>query len=284
MAEILADFSEQALVTAIEANLHETIPDMFAKLPQADFHDDPDLTWFTTDIAHPLFNGVLHAQLTADVPRRIENVKQHFQGKQLPMLWWTGPSTQPADLGKLLQAQGWIYFDDAPGMAIDLRSLDNSPAQANLHIKKVATEEDFNEWIQPIAKAFEFPKEGIEPYVTTFHKLSLDEHCRWHHYIGALDGKTVGGSSLFLGAGVAGVYNVATLPKARKQGVGTALTLAALQDARKMGYSIGILQATEMGLGIYRRLGFKEYCKFSHYIYLPNWIQRTVMRVYSWLH
>ncbi|NIN63867.1 MAG: GNAT family N-acetyltransferase, partial [Anaerolineae bacterium] len=82
---------------------------------------------------------------------------------------------------------------------------------------------------------------------------------------GSLDGETVGASRLFMGAGVAGVYAVGTLPKKRRQGIGTAMTLAALGEARRLGYRIGVLRAAEMALGIYRRLGFTDFCRFGVY-------------------
>jgi predicted acetyltransferase len=66
---------------------------------------------------------------------------------------------------------------------------------------------------------------------------------------------------------MAGIYNVATLPELRKQGIGTALTVAPLLDARAWGYQIGTLQSTQMGLHLYRRLGFQEYCTFNAYFW-----------------
>jgi hypothetical protein len=45
------------------------------------------------------------------------------------------------------------------------------------------------------------------------------------------------------------------------------MTLAPLMDAREMGYRIGTLQSSEMGLNVYRRLGFKEYCRVSQYVW-----------------
>ena len=52
----------------------------------------------------------------------------------------------------------------------------------------------------------------------------------------------------------------------RRQRMGTTLTLAPLREARAMGYRIGLLDSSNMGLGVYRRLGFQKYCKMSHYV------------------
>lgn len=283
MTEILTDFSEQALIAAIEGNLLGMMPDVFASLPGASYHDAPDIAWFATGISHPLFNGVLRTQIPSDAPARIKRIKSYFQSERLPMIWWVVPSAQPDHLGQLLQAHGLIHFEDSEGMAVDLHTLEDQPTRPNLQVQKVDSIELMEEWIQPFVKVFELPEETIEPVLTIFGKLGLGQDSQWHHYVGTLDGKVVGSSSMYLGVGVAGIYNVSTLPKARKQGVGTALTLAPLLDARQMGYRIGILQASEMGLSIYQRLGFKEYCKISHYVYLPSWIQRTMLRVYAWM-
>jgi GNAT superfamily N-acetyltransferase len=57
------------------------------------------------------------------------------------------------------------------------------------------------------------------------------------------------------------------VPDARGQGIGTALTLVPLREARAMGYRVGILASSPMGLGVYRGLGFQEYCKFGIYMW-----------------
>jgi ribosomal protein S18 acetylase RimI-like enzyme len=62
---------------------------------------------------------------------------------------------------------------------------------------------------------------------------------------------------LFNGAGVASVYAVATLPAARGQGIGGAITLMPLLEAREMGYRYGVLFSSEMGVSVYERIGFR---------------------------
>ncbi len=88
----------------------------------------------------------------------------------------------------------------------------------------------------------------------------------WHLYLGNIDGIPVGTSELYRGDGVAGIHGVTTLPELRGRGIGSAMTLSPLIDARNQGYAIGVLFSSEMAVGIYRRLGFVEYGK--GYIYL----------------
>ena len=59
--------------------------------------------------------------------------------------------------------------------------------------------------------------------------------------------------------GVVGLYSIATVPTARRQGIGTAMTVAPLLDGRADGCTTGILQAAPDGVGIYRRIGFHSF-------------------------
>ena len=88
------------------------------------------------------------------------------------------------------------------------------------------------------------------------------------HLAASVDGKPVGETSLCVGAGVAGLYEVEVLEKFRGRGIGSALVHAALTFAREqLGYRAAVLGATGMGLGLYTRLGFREVCKLSFWKY-----------------
>ena len=62
----------------------------------------------------------------------------------------------------------------------------------------------------------------------------------------------------------------AAFKKARRLGVGAAITLAPLIEARGRGYRVSVLTATAMGVNIYRRLGFREYCPFVTYAWAED--------------
>ena len=59
---------------------------------------------------------------------------------------------------------------------------------------------------------------------------------------------------------------VATVPDARGRGIGTAITLHPLGEARALGYRAGILQSTPAATHLYRRLGFRELCSVALYV------------------
>ena len=266
MSEILEDSSPPALVAAIEANVVETCARL-GYTPHGQIQDSPQVVWYSTGVAHPFYNMVVRARFAPeDVDTQIRETMTHFQARKAPMSWFLGPTTQPADLGKHLETHGLTYAGDDPGMAVDLRTLNATLATTSgLSIQPVCDAEALEKWAEAYIGGYELAGITIQEVLDLHAPLGLGENPPWQHYLGLLNGKPVATSWLSYGGGVAGIYGVATHPEARRQGIGAALTLAPLLDARAMGYRIGILQSSAMGYNVYRGLGFQEYCKFSVY-------------------
>jgi len=66
------------------------------------------------------------------------------------------------------------------------------------------------------------------------------------------------------------IYFVGTIEEARGKMIGTAITLAPLLAAKKAGYKWAILHTSKMGLNLYKRLGFKQYCTVGTAIYIEK--------------
>ena len=98
-----------------------------------------------------------------------------------------------------------------------------------------------------------------------YRVIGLGDESPFRHYMAWRAHESVATASLFMDGHTAGIYFVMTTPGSRRLGIGGAITLAALKDARDLGYRVGVLGSSEAGIGMYRRLGFAEYCKIDIY-------------------
>ena len=76
-------------------------------------------------------------------------------------------------------------------------------------------------------------------------------------FVGRLDKEPVATSIAIRSGDASGVYNVGTLPEARRRGVGSAVTWAAVKAGRSWGCDTIVLQSSVMGLSIYEAMGFR---------------------------
>jgi GNAT superfamily N-acetyltransferase len=154
-------------------------------------------------------------------------------------------------------------------MAVDLLALKNDlPMPPALRIECVSDFEALRRWLYVFTLGFGLPESVANAMFEIEVDLGQGQHLPRRLYVGWWDGEPVATSLLFLGAGVAGIYGVVTLPEARRQGIGRAMTLLPLLEARAAGYRVGILHASQMGLRLYRRLGFQQYCELSSYTWI----------------
>ena len=272
MDDILQDLSPTSLVNAIEENLFSWIP-LFGRIWEARVHDPPGVKRSISDIPLSLFNSIMDAQLEQEkVDSTIQYIVSDARSRNVPLLWWVGPSTHPADLVKYLGKFGFAVDDASSGMAVALEDLIESlPVPAGFSITHAQDDASWWEWCRTMMVGFEAPAAKVEFAVNSWHYLiSRVNPVTTRAYIGWLNGKPVATSLLQLGGGVAGIYAVSTIPEARRKGLGAQVTLYPLLQARALGYKAGILQASEMGFGVYRSLGFQEYCRINSYLWRPK--------------
>jgi hypothetical protein len=269
MQNILGDFSVERLVKkAIEENW-KNYHYCLGRSPSVELSISRYLTWLITNVPDPFMNLVVSTQLPSKgTDELIENALTYFRSLNIRKLSWLAEEGVPAiEIGKYLVAHGLTFEESfAKEMAADLMALpDNLPMPTGLKIMRVEDGETLLKWIHIASIGFDYPEELENSWYDFFVETVFDLPFR--SYLALLNGQPVATSQLFLSAGVAGIYNVTCVPQARCQGIGAAITLAPLLDARAMGYRIGILQASQLGYKVYRRLGFQDYGKLSVYMW-----------------
>lgn len=262
----LEDMAPGAVATAIENNAVGCCK-YWTRWPKLRLFEEHNMVLTLSDIPFPFFNNVFGAKFQADdADDAIDGVLTRVRTSKLPILWWTGPSSRPHDLGAKLEGKGFSHLYEAAGMAVDLSGLGAGPeTPPELSVQEVRTPVSLRSWAKITTSVFEFPDFATAPWFDMHATLGFDGTYR--HYLAHLRGVPVAAASMFLGAGVAGISNVATLPNHRRRGIGSAITLEALLDARRAEYRIGVLFASEMGRSLYEKLGFATYCTASCYLW-----------------
>jgi GNAT superfamily N-acetyltransferase len=172
--------------------------------------------------------------------------------------WYVTPQSCPVNLQSLLKDHGFTYKEDWKAMAIDLKTVPESfNIPKGIEIKEVLSLEELKKWTDVLVKSFEFP-EIVHSYKKYFINAGL-ESPNSHYYLGFLNGNPVSTGVLFNGEGAAGLFYIGTVPEARGQGIAKNMVNYLLSQAKNRGYLICILQASQMGYPVYKKIGFKKY-------------------------
>ncbi len=211
------------------------------------------------------FNTICSARLTSDTANEhIKNAIDHFAGR--PFSWWLSPGDQPDNLANLLLEAGLQEDYSELAMAADLSQLSAGDlAPKGLQIRRAQTTDELDDFAKIISVMWTPP----DPEVVRFYELAAPAILRpdspmWF-YVGYVDETPVVTGEATVGDNVVGLYNICTLPDYRQRGFGTAMTIQPLIDARAKNCKTAILQATEAGSRVYRKLGFETFGTITEY-------------------
>ena len=270
---ILKNPNQPEIEHAIEFNLYEFFRSMVnIELEDTQYEETEEFSRFCTGIPFYFFNGVIDNHISSEnAMKKIKENITFFEKRQVPFLWVLGPSSTPKNMVELLIKNGFI-IDKLQGMAYNLKTLNTERELLNkVEIIKVESMDNLKVWNDIILTGFEFPKElRSDFFFEAFSFILLNNRASASAFLAYYDGNPVASSLVLYKAGVAGIHMVTTLEEACRKGIGTAITLASLSEAKKLGYETAILHSTEMGLNMYKQMGFKEYCEIELFIWQPG--------------
>ena len=261
----LTNFNEHEVMLALENNMLGK----FAYLPNLVFDMEVTQNNLTIINSHRLadmFNIICNTK-TSEL-EKLQQAADVFIKQQLPFAWWTGFNNEPTDLCHHLKKLNFHCTESELGMAVILSELPNKKVFQDLKIKLVDNDLLLNDFITVLTKLITNDSMAIRDFYESSSSFILDKNSVLKLFVGYLNDKSIATSALFCHNGVAGIWDIITLPKARRKGIGTDMTLVALNESKKLGYKIGVLTASDEGQHVYRKLGFEPLQQF--YVYNLN--------------
>jgi hypothetical protein len=228
--------------------------------------DDGKVRWIMGGSPLDYYNAVVSARLApGEVEEAIRDSLETMWETGVPGSWHLGPSMEPDDLSYYLEANGFVSQREEIGMAVELRALpQGNPSPAGLVIEAVTDQETLMSWAATLALQGE---PGARWLAETLVQIEQEPGAPWRHYLARLDGKPVATATTFTGAGVVGLYSVFPLGEERQQPIGRAICLHALREAQAAGYRVGVVSASPASQPFYAKLGFRDYCRITTYIW-----------------
>lgn len=256
------DWSLDKLTKAMDANLNVNMTHFAQYLNQVELIRIPIYTLVNSGLQDDTFNYVLAADLLPNtVDSAIRSICQLYGEKDVPFSWWVGPYSKPDDLTDHLERHGFVNTESNIAMYFDLDEWDGVinplPELDIIQAKDEKTLRDFALVLANDKKAF------TQYFSWIAAVLSGDDPIEY--YVGYVNGTpVVRGLSCYF-AQVAGLHWLSTADNERKKGYGAAMQYHRLKRAKELGYHIAVLQASEQGYSLYRKLGYKECGVYKEY-------------------
>jgi hypothetical protein len=148
-----------------------------------------------------------------------------------------------------LSAWGWTLAGHPP---LQLRSPFSNLVPTEIRVERVRNSDELASFEKIMIEGFDFQEMRGAASGTLFHPGMLRD-VRFAAWIGYLDDEPVAGAGSLVEAGIVDVVMVATIPEARRKGVGLAVTQVAARP--ELGLPAALFSSDE-GRPVYERLGF----------------------------
>ena len=229
------------------------------------FSEDEDTAEFWSGYSAAWINGVFRTNGSA---KNLDEIVARTLRKNpaVPMLWRVGVLTSnPERVGEALLARGLRDAGTVPALALMPGQLVSSPPPLEMTVKVVRTPSEVIDWLEPYCTCFDL-NDTIRSHFEQFIKGRLDSSHDEAWFVGYVNNQPACCAYYLTTSEITVIYNVATLSNFRNLGYGRSIVEAAVQHAwQNSDYPIA-LYSSEMGLSVYRKIGFSDVYRLGEFV------------------
>lgn len=222
-------------------------------------YSDSSLPCDTFNIIHVHTGGGI-------IKEELEQAVQHFNSKDSEYCIWVNRENLTPQLAELFSEMGINQHNAEVGMYLDMVVYQSASNPLHSNVKLVEDEQTLQDFASVIARHWTPTDQNVMSYYSQSAKSYLDQDSGISMFVYYHEGEAVSTLELFPSDHkITGIYAFATLEAYRGKGIGSAVMTYALNIAKEQGYQQVLLQATEDGIGIYKKLGFVEATMYFEY-------------------
>jgi ribosomal protein S18 acetylase RimI-like enzyme len=238
-------------------NLVDSSRQFFALDPDAALEAEPGWLFGAGSSTHPVIsNAAFRRDDGVDGGEFIARAKEFFASRERGFsVWARADQEEDRDLIAAAEAAGLQLVYSMPEMTLAER-LEPPQLPSGSELRKLDDPGQAPAFWRIATAAYAsngFPPEVFAGY--TNHAGLLAENVV--AFLALLDGEPAAIAMTIVGHGVAGIYWVGSLERARGKGLGRAVTMAATNAGFDLGADVASLQASPMGKPIYLGLGYE---------------------------
>lgn len=200
------------------------------------------------------FERIFSVNFEENQTYQIQQMIFHIKEGIMPDSLLITPNTKPSNLAEILSYEGFIIDDTDPCMIMYLDDFRNKAISNNdFSISNITSIERLSDWLSIVNKAlFNCDLVTLEQFNDI---LKLDNT---YFYIGYFNNIPVTACMTITDGDTSVLEMVATLDEYRHNGYATSIITKALSDLREKGIKTISLRSEADGVGVYKKLGFKE--------------------------
>jgi ribosomal protein S18 acetylase RimI-like enzyme len=251
-------------IIALEENLWSLWKN-FGRGPGCTLVDSNGVIRFDTPISSLPYNAVIKFEKSEnDADDCLDEIFNHYQQRNVEFLWILTPNHKPKNLDKRLESRGLREIEVCPGMYC---LLDELPTEFQTTINDIeireVTSADTDAIFELVTWRWDVPKEAKDHAIDIYREFKVGEpDAKVRIWAAWKEGVPIAKALIHHTAGIAGLHGVVTKPEARKMGLARNLTLAAFNQAKEAGFTLGVLHSSPEAENLYTSLGFKPVAPF----------------------